>query len=291
MIKKLATFFSGATDALEMPNSVQKPSAPENISLLKLCDQKLDKLAKYFSGTQEAPAIMEEPPLAVSPDEGQADAAEMPAVLQESLAPDNMSFLITETLQTDSMEIPVSPQARYAPEVAVQAECRAEAAEPVQALQRDWEEKIATQLQILEQQLGQRDRDVKHAETELSALKGSLQQQLGAFEQRLLDNKNSVEITLKSAFKQIVDRQAAVENKSNQQTDMIQQVLGTTQESITEAGVKLNSLAEQIRLLTENLQQLTKNFEAYKIQADVASLAARLAALEKPPKRKSWFRK
>jgi uncharacterized phage infection (PIP) family protein YhgE len=326
---------TGSAKLLDIPQ--KKPLAPAKVSLLKRCDQKLDELAKFFTGEQEPPAILQEPQSDTPAAEAQADAATVAESPQESAVPDNVSLLEAcdrklaewssffsgaqkspadatmlsaspETGNTDSMPQLAFPENREAPAGTQEPQFDLEPAE----VQADFGEmpkpprhqglKSEVQLQMLEHllereiTLERQINKINNAVTGLSdVFRDELQRQIAAsahsYEQQLLDSKNTLEITLKSAFKKMADRQTALEDNHNQHIDLMQQVFESNQEGIADAIAKLDNLTEQIRRLTENVLQLTKNSEAQQFKINIDALAARVAALEKPPKRKSWFGK
>lgn len=258
------------------PEQPPQPSAPENISLLKLCDAKLNKLAKFFSGAEEAPVI----PIDTLPADSQDVAMEVPTA--PVAAPE------MEPEAAIARQPPFAQQTQPPASIAYSG-----AALPETEQNRDF--KLAEQLLALEQQLEQHINEVKSAETGLLTFRDELQQQIAAHSaasgQQLIDHKNTLELMLKSAFNKIADTHTALESKFNRQFDPIQQALGTLQESIAEVSGTLHHVAEQTLQLQENMLQLNTAFEAFKARADIDSLNARLSALEKPPKRKSWFKK
>lgn len=310
MINKLTKFFAASQEAavkipepqIESPMSEaqtetaavqdnpQQPLAAENISLLKLCDAKLNKLAKFFSGAYAAPPDVTAKIAAQETDDSSSQPSVIPPEIQT--APSITQEPQSGT-QTDAEDLPATPQ----PPVSQQSWTSANTGEAAPDTGHNRDLKIEERLPTLQQQLEQHIREVKNAETELSAFRDELQQQLAdhrtAVEQQLLEHNNTLEVTLKNAFKKISDHQSVLENKYNQQIDLIRQVLGTNQGNIAEAADKLDNMAEQNRQLQENLQQLNKTIEAYKTQVDIDSITARLSALENPTKRKSksWFRK
>lgn len=369
-LAKLSKYFTGSDESVAVappteqqndaarsaseitPAPAQETVAAENISLLQICDAKLSKLTKFFTGPEETPAVS---PKALSEERTDGSNAatttvsptpqEPPSVPDMASLPniqDTVSDKISEPSSHPTTDVPVdfssetvlpdaaaiTPPISAAPIQEDEASSLTQEmpvdfhmaetvkippgtspdekspgiiftdnADAIAELNRKLESTISEQLLNLERRLDQHIEDAIHAENERIAFREELRQQLHAaahsYEQPLLEHKNMIETTLKSAFKKIVDRQAILENKYNQQIDMIQQVIGTNQENINETAEKLNKLSEQARLLNENIRQLTQNIEAFQAKVDIDTVNARLAALENPPKkkRKSWFKK
>jgi uncharacterized phage infection (PIP) family protein YhgE len=318
MLNKLTRFFSGAekspaiaqapqsdhsaaaqAGAAKLSATPQESVPPGKISLLKRCDQKLAKWSSFFSGEDDASpnvtsasAGTEAGDAASMPQPSPPEELEIPAITQEPQLDAEPA-----EVQADAREIPESPQA---PAAAPRPDIPAiePIAEPVHrgGVTSDVQLQILEHLLEREIMLERQINKINVAVTGLSdVFRDELQRQSAASahscEQQLLDSKNTLEITLKSAFKKMADRQTALEDNYNQHIDLMQQVLESNQESIADAVAKLDNLAEQTRRLTENVLQLTKNIEERQSKINIDALAERVAALEKASKRKSWFGK
>ncbi|MGR8935596.1 MAG: hypothetical protein ACU837_14570 [Gammaproteobacteria bacterium] len=313
---------TGSAPAAEQPS--QPASAPENISLLQLCDAKLAKFTCFFSGAEQKPAAAENAPPQVLADTTPIATAEISAAPQTTVAAENVSLLklcdaklskltrlFTGAVQAETPDVitqdsaaevhaaPLESQATTHEISAAEAELAPQPSFTQQSLPPETEPgqdlKLTEQWLAFEQRLEQHINDMKNAETELSAFKAEIQQQIASHfadsGQQLLDHKNTLDLMLKNAFKRIADSHAALENKFSRQIDPLQQILDTLQDGLAEAGKTLHSVAEQTLRLQENMLRLSTAFETFKTEADFDSLNARVSALENPPKRKSWFRK
>lgn len=267
--------------------------------LLQLCDQKLDKWSKFFALEDELPTATAEIHDAMPNREPKLEkAANMPETPQLSVSGEALNVASRPAIAAASItpSISVAP-----PDIAHNAQTNTTeqpaASNPSPERTNEFAAKMCDervddyQLQALERYID----NVMSTKSALAAFQEELRQSMAAAtqhsERQLQENRDNIEITLKSVFKKLTDRLSAWETGNNRNIDLMQQIIETNRQCLTETAGKLNELAVQVGQLNENLRRLMDTFEDYKTQTNIVSLKAPLESPEPQLRRKSWFGK